>query len=139
MAALGTGFVGGALLGTASVLLQIGQTGAEFNLSTHITPGALMSLGVIGAVWRAGAEWLLNGFFLLAGGGVFLASRLALQQGTLPRNWALLGIVVAVLNWLGFVAQLLGGVLLFQLVILVGGGILAPLWAVWLGRELGRS
>jgi len=91
------------------------------------------------------ANWFQRAFLLLAGLGTYWSSRLALEQGSFPRGWALLGFVLAALYWLGVLSLLardgaipvpdaVGGLL-----ILLSGGVVAPVWAAWLAMRLPRA
>jgi len=82
---------------------------------------------------------------LLAGLGTYWASGLALERRSFPQAWAWLGFVLAALYWLGLLSLLardaalpvpdaVGGLL-----ILLSGGIVAPIWGVWLGLRLPRA
>ena len=82
------------------------------------------------------AEWVGLGFFLLAGSGILIASFAAFDQPAFSRRWIQLGMVVGLLYLLGIVADLLDMDAMFQVVVGLGGGILAPVWAVWLALQL---
>ncbi len=77
---------------------------------------------------------------------MYRVSQLVQERGVLPRALGRLALVVALVYWLALLAQLVGGLasvpgafLVYRLVILLGGVVLAPLWSFWLGRELGRA
>ena len=97
------------------------------------------------ALIESSANWLQRAFLLLAGLGTYWSSSLALEQGSFPRGWARLGFVLAALYWLGLLSLLardgalpvpdaVGGLL-----ILLSGGIAAPIWAAWLALRLPRT
>ena len=82
------------------------------------------------------AEWVGLGFFLLAGSGILFASFAAFDQPAFSRKWIQLGMVVGLLYLLGIVADLADMDAVFQVVVGLGGGILAPAWAIWLALQL---
>src|SRR5439155_7846087 len=97
------------------------------------------------ALIESPANWLQRAFLLLAGLGTYWASGLALEQRSFPKAWALLGFVLAALYWLGLLSLLardaalpvpdaVGGLL-----ILLSGGLVAPIRGAWLGLRLPRA
>lgn len=87
--------------------------------------------------------WVGLGFFLTAGVGVILLSMETRGSERLSRGWASLGIVVGILYLAGIVfgaGQEMTTLpifrTLFELLILVGGAVLAPIWAIWLAMQL---
>ena len=121
---------------TAAALRQSGLWTRSQTLQTLTDASALI---------ESPANWLQRAFLLMAGLGTYWSGRLALEQGSFPRGWARLGFALAALYWLGFLSLLardgalpvpdaVGGLL-----ILLSGGIAAPIWAVWLAVRLPRA
>ena len=139
-------FVAGGLLAAGSVPVAIGDA-VVAGLAAHTDPrwtSGLFALFFIHEALEAVAAALLGVASLLLGLAVHRASQLARGLGVLPRGWARLGEGVAALYWavaLGQVARLFDfapGVAIHHLAVLVGGVVVAPAWALWLARELGR-
>lgn len=82
------------------------------------------------------AEWVGLGFFLLAGSGILIASFAAFDQPAFSRRWIQLGMIVGLLYFVGIGADLLDLNAVFQVVVGLGGGILAPAWAIWFALQL---
>lgn len=140
-AAFGAAGVFGALW----LFLTIGLLQAVVDVSQGASTETLRTLTDASNLIESPANWLQRAFIFLAGLGAFWSSRLALEQGSLPRAWAILGFVLAGLYWVGLLSLLardaaipvpdaIGG-----LIILLSGGIVAPAWAVWLAMRLPRT
>ena len=84
------------------------------------------------------AEWVGLGFFLLVGSGILIASFAAFDQPAFSRRWIQLGMIVGLLYFVGIMVALFDMDALFQVVVGLGGGILAPAWAIWLALQLKR-
>ena len=93
------------------------------------------SLTTLDGIFR----WVGLGFFLLAGSGVLFASFAAFDQPAFARGWIRLGMVVGLLYLAGIVTGALDADTPFRIIVGLGGGILAPIWAGWLGIQLGRA
>jgi hypothetical protein len=88
----------------------------------------------------------LVGFLFFAGTGIFLAGRLSLQRRVFPAGLARLGLLVGLVYSLGTAVNVLSALAdpataetltrVWQLIVLIGGAVLAPIWAVWLARSL---
>jgi hypothetical protein len=133
------------LFGALWLFLTLGLLQAVVNVSQGASSETLRTLTDASALIEAPANWLQRAFLLLAGLGTYWSSRLALERGSFPRRWALLGFVLAALYALGLASLLardgaipvpdaIGG-----LVILLSGGIVAPIWGAWLAVRLRRA
>lgn len=98
------------------------------NLLVSLDSAAVMLDGI--------TEWVGLGFFLLVGSGILFASFAAFDQPEFSRIWIQLGMVVGLLYLVGIVAAVLDLDAVFQVVVGLGGGILAPAWAIWLALQL---
>jgi hypothetical protein len=141
-------FAVGALLGTSAQLVGLGVAGAVVGISRFLgpetPPATFLALSMVDGVAGEAASWLLRGFFLVTGFAVYQASRLGGQDPRLPLGWARLGLLVALLYWLGLAAQLLAALgdvrqaeLAYRLLVLVGGTVVAPFWVWRLGDAVG--
>ena len=97
------------------------------------------SLTTLDGIFR----WVGGGFFLLAGSGVLFASFAALDQPAFSRGWIRLGMVVGLLYLAGIITSVIADAFdvdaPFQIIVGLGGGLLAPIWAGWLAIQLGRA
>lgn len=133
------------MFGALWLFLTVGLLQAVVNVSQGASTETLRTLTDASALIESPANWLQRAFLLLAGLGTYWSSRLAIEHQSFPRGWAILGFVLAVLYWLGLLSLLardgaipvpdaVGG-----LVILLSGGIVAPIWALWLALRLPRD
>lgn len=132
----------------AGVIGAVGQLtfagGKDMILEASTCPGCasneaiFISLNASLTTLEGIAEWVGLGFFLLAGSGILIASFAAFDQPAFSRRWIQLGMIVGLLYGVGIVADLLDMDALFQVVVGLGGGILAPAWAIWLALQLKR-
>ncbi|MDQ6720602.1 MAG: hypothetical protein M3003_07385 [Candidatus Dormibacteraeota bacterium] len=142
---MAAGFGAAGLFGVLWLFLTLGLLQAVVNVSQGASSETLRTLTDASALIESPANWLQRAFLLLAGLGTYWSSRLALEQGSFPRVWAYLGFVLTALYWLGLFSLLardgavpvpdaIGG-----LVILLSGGIVAPVWGVWLAVRLRKA
>jgi hypothetical protein len=138
-------FAAAGMFGSLWLFLTLGLMQAVVYVSQGASSQTLQTLTDASALTESPANWLQRAFLLLAGLGTYWSGRLALEQGSFPRDWARLGLVLAALYWLGFLSLLardgalpvpdaVGGLL-----ILLSGGIAAPIWAAWLAVRLPRA
>ena len=138
-------FAAAGLFGSLWLFLTLGLLQAVVNVSQGASSQTLQVLTDASALIESPANWLQRAFLLLAGLGTYWASGLALERRSFPRAWALLGFVLAALYWLGLLSLLardaalpvpdaVGGLL-----ILLSGGLVAPIWGAWLGLRLSRA
>lgn len=138
-------FAGAGMFGSLWLFLTLGLLQAVVNVSQGASTQTLQTLTDASALIESPANWLQRAFLLLAGLGTYWSSRLALEHGPFPRGWAWLGFVLAALYWLGLLSLLArdGGLPLPDaiggLLILLSGGIAAPIWAAWLAVRLSRA
>jgi hypothetical protein len=79
------------------------------------------------------------GFFLLVGISMIHASRLIMAGDKLPGRLGQLGLAVVGLYLAGILVSVLDPLsFLFPTFVLVGGSVLVPIWAIWLGVAAGR-
>lgn len=133
-------FTAGSVLFSASILIGIGRVHYMATTDwTKAAPAALIGTGQASAVLQQAEAWLSVAFFLAVGAAMFRAARFMLVDDRLPRRLGQLGITVGVVYWVGVVVTVVDPLsFLFPYVVLVGGSILAPIWAIWLGVALGR-
>jgi hypothetical protein len=146
---LAAGFLlAGSLLGMSSRLLLIPLRLSLASLTTAkgIQPQVLNSFLLTYGTVENATNWLLYGWFLLTGLGLYHASRLAMEQGLLPPAWGRLGLASAIGCWLvvlmtlaTLVAELPAASLVGRLSMAAVGVLLIPAWLTWLGRELGAA
>jgi hypothetical protein len=133
------------LFGALWLFLTLGLLQAVVSVSQGASSETLRTLTDASALIESPANWFQRAFLFLAGLGTYWSSRLALEQGSLPRGWALLGFALAALYWLGILSLLArdGGIpvpdVVGGLLILLSGGIAAPVWGAWLAVRLWRS
>ena len=138
-------FAAAGMFGSLWLFLTLGLLQAVIHVSQDASSQTLQTLTDASALIESSANWLQRAFLLLAGLGTYWSSSLALEQGSFPRGWARLGFVLAALYWLGLLSLLardgalpvpdaVGGLL-----ILLSGGIAAPIWAAWLALRLPRT
>jgi hypothetical protein len=133
-------------LGALQTVLNLGlvsHTAAAGTALPADAEAAFIALAVVNGVVGSVTYWLLILSLLLLGLAMSRASELGHDFGTLPRGLCRLGRVVAGAYWLAALAQVVGGLaglesafVVYQVVILVGSVVFAPLWAFWLGRTL---
>ena len=142
------GFFAAGLFAAASVPVAVGDavlTGLAAHTDPRWAPPVLLTLWFVHEALEAVAAALRGVATLLLGLAVYRASQLARGIGVLPRGWARLGDGVAALYWVAALGQVAGlfdfapAVAVHHLAVLVGGVFLAPAWALWLARELGRG
>ncbi|MEA2460276.1 MAG: hypothetical protein QOH90_453, partial [Actinomycetota bacterium] len=130
----------GAVLGAASQMLILAGRDLVAHEGVCACKNALLEMASLNAsrigIEEYGGKWLGLAFFVLVGIGVYLASLDAGRWLSFDSRWVQLGMVVAGLYLVGVVASLFGMQGLFELVVGIGGGILAPAWAFWLGKQL---
>ncbi len=133
------------LFGVLWIFLTLGLLQAVVYVSQGASSETLRTLTDASNLIESPANWFQRLFLLLAGLGTYWSSRLALEQGLFPRGWAYLGFVLTAIYWLGILSLLardaaipvpdaIGGLL-----ILLSGGIVAPVWGAWLAVRLWRT
>src|SRR5947209_10482161 len=138
-------FAAAGMFGSLWLFLTLGLLQAVVYVSQGASSQTLQTLTDASALIESPANWLQRAFLLLAGLGTYWASGLALERRSFPQAWAWLGFVLAALYWLGLLSLLardaalpvpdaVGGLL-----ILLSGGIVAPIWGAWLGLRLPRA
>src|SRR5438094_3204718 len=133
------------LFGALWLFMTLGLLQAVVNVSQGASSETLRTLTDASALIESPANWLQRAFLLLAGLGTYWSSGLALEQRSFPKAWALLGFVLAALYWLGLLSLLARDAALpvpdavAGLLILLSGGIVAPIWGAWLGLRLPRT
>jgi hypothetical protein len=133
-------FTGGAIFFAVEILMGIGRL--HFIATTDWSkagPATVIGAGITSNMLSQVEGWVGLGFFLSVGAAMVHASRLILADDKLPRRLGQLGLVVAGLYAVGFLVTIVDPLgFLFPYVVLVGGSILAPIWAIWLGVAAGR-
>jgi hypothetical protein len=137
-------FAAAGLFGSLWMFLTLGLLQAVVNVSQGASAQTLQTLTDASALIESPANWLQRAFLLLAGLGTYWSSRLVFEQRSFPRGWAILGFVLTALYWLGLLSLLardgaipvpdvVGGLL-----ILLSGGIAAPIWGAWMAWRIPR-
>lgn len=136
-------FLGAGLIGILWMLMQIGSAQAVVRDTAGANAQTLDAIASASSIWSAVINWMERGFLLFAGIGAYWTGRAALDQRALSRGLGWLSMVLAAFYGLGLVSLLLRdagipvpdaiGSLLIAL-----GSLVASVWAVWLGWELGR-
>jgi hypothetical protein len=139
---MSTSFVVAAILGIGGQLMFLGakQVAIDPLLCDCVyEPEQIVSQGRALAIAESSFEWLLYAVFALSAIALFLAARLAVNRAVFSRGWASFSQVVAVVFLVGLVAAAIDLDMLSDLTVAIGAGILLPVWAIWLARQLGRK
>lgn len=123
-----------AFIGGKDAILEASRC-AECQESAPILISLNSSLTTLDGIFR----WVGLGFFLLAGSGTLFASFAAFDQPAFARGWIRIGMAVGLLYLGGVVAGAYDLDTAFQIIVGVGGGILAPIWAAWLAIQLSKA
>ena len=133
---------GGALIGAIAELIVIGAIQVTIGLA--YCDCGFKDQEVVSQIWgvmliEGATGWLLNGTALMLAVGFWLAGTLLRSRG-MNEAWQWLSRGIAVLFLVPVALSILetGGEVANLLVALVTG-ILVPIWAIWLGRNLGGS
>jgi hypothetical protein len=132
----------GAILGLVSTLSMLSSQSALHRVTDPATAIAAVTANQV----AGNTTWLLVGFLFFTGTGIFMAGRLSLQRRVFPAGLARVGLLVGLVYWLGTAVNVLAALSdpatavtltrVWQLIVLVGGAVIAPIWAVWLARSL---
>jgi hypothetical protein len=143
------GFSLGTSVGALQTIINLGAVGHTATAGLRLpadASAAFIALGMVSGTIGSINYWLLNLFFLLVGLAMYHASQLLSESTILPSGLGRLAVAVALLYWVALMTQLLAvlaslpiALVVYSVVILVGGVVLAPLWSFWLGRELHRA
>ena len=123
-----------AFIGGKEAILEATQC-AECRESAPILISLNSSLTMLDGIFR----WVGLGFFLLAASGILFASFAAFDQPAFSRGWIRIGMVVGLLYLAGIVAGAYDMDTAFQIIVGIGGGIFAPIWAAWLALQLSKA
>jgi len=133
-------FAAGAVLFTTELLMSIGRI--HFIASTDwskASPASIIGAGMTSNLLAQVEGWIGVGFYIAVGFAMLHAAGLVMAGDKLPHRLGQLGMVVAVLYLALAVVSIVDPLsFLFQYIVLVGGAILAPAWAIWLGYAAGR-
>jgi hypothetical protein len=142
------GFGLGGALGALQTAITLGLDGHTAFLGAALPPDAtagLIALAVVNGVVGSITYWLLLLFLLLVGLATYRAGQVGREQGLLPDGLGRLTRLVAAVYGLAALAHLLAGLTgvpgaadVYQLAVVAGGAVLAPIWALRLGRALHR-
>lgn len=128
-------FLGTAILGSVTQVLDLAITAAAGNLVPELTAAELPAVALTYTPLREGAALSISAAFLLMGVGLVLAGRAAIAAGKFSRPWAYLTLLLAGVAALSFPASILGVPALGRASLL--GVILgSAIWGVWLGLML---
>ena len=133
-------FTGGAIFFAVELLMGIGRIHFIATADwSKAAPATVISAGMTSNMLQQVEAWVGVGFFLSVSAAMVHASRLILAGDKLPRQLGQLGLAVAGLYGAGVVVTIVDPLgFLFPYIVLVGGSILAPIWAIWLGVAAGR-
>lgn len=130
------------IAGVSSQLLYVGARRAILDLSNAMANDCckevLTNLGSTNYIWEKATTTLINGVFLGAGIGIVAAAMVVRATRPGSTAWASFSYLVAAVYFIGFLGDMFGVDLIIDYAPLIGGGILAPIWAFWLARELPR-
>ena len=132
-------FVAAGTLGVAAQLLYVGVKQVAIDphyCDCRYAPEQIISQARGLALAEGAQRWLLGGFLVLAGLGFYQLAQSSLRRRLFNPRWAGLSHLMAAVFVLGLVGLAPQWDLAFRLVVLVGGGILLPIWSIWLHREL---
>ena len=133
-------FTTGAVFFAVELLMGIGRF--HFIATTDwskAAPATVIGAGMTSNMLQGVEGWIGLGFFLSVGAAMVHASRLILASDKLPRQLGQLGLMVAGFYAVGVLVSVVDPLgFLFPYFVLVGGSILAPIWAIWLGVAAGR-
>jgi hypothetical protein len=76
--------------------------------------------------------------FSALGLSILIISLLALRVESLPRGWAIVGIIDAILLGLAVAGNITGVSILVGIAAILGGIILGPVWFIWIGIVMRR-
>jgi Domain of unknown function (DUF4386) len=127
--AINLGYLGFAVTAVSYFRILAGEAtrAASYSEGAEATRAAIVSFSI--ALDTQG--WLMFG----AVGIFFLIINLtALQANKWPKWLPILGIIIAILNWLGFVGLLTENLDLVSITAGAGGIVLGPIWWVFVGR-----
>jgi hypothetical protein len=133
---------GGALIGAIAELMVVGSVQPTIGL-TYCDCG-FKDQEVVSQIWgvmliEGATVWLLNGMALMFAGGFWLAGTLLRTRG-MGEAWLWLSRAIAVVFFVPVVLSILEtGEEVSNLAAALVTGILVPIWAIWLGRNLGGS
>ena len=141
---VGASFLAAGVIGTVNQLAFIGGKEEILDVSKRCVDcperaEVLISLNSSLSMLDGVAKWVGIGFFLLAGSGILFASFAAFDQPLFSRGWIRLGMAVGLLYLAGVIAAGFDFDTAFEIIVGIGGAVLAPLWAAWLGVQLGKS
>ena len=133
---------GGALIGAIAELIVVGSVQPTIGL-TYCDCG-FKEQEVVSQIWaqmliEGSTVWLLNGTALMFAVGFWLAGTLLRSRG-MNEAWEWLSRAIAVVFLIPVVLSILEtGEEVSNLLAALATGILVPVWAIWLGRNLGGS
>lgn len=137
-------FLAGGVIGTINQLAFVGGKEEILDLSGRCIDcperaQVLISLNSSLTMLDGVTRWVGLGFFLLAGFGILFSSFAAFDRPQFSQGWIRLGMTVGLLYFAGVVAAGLDLDVIFEIIVGIGGGVLAPIWAAWLAVQLGKS
>lgn len=84
-------------------------------------------------------QWVFYGIFVMIAVGAVLLGRVATATGLFSKGWAYLAYAIGALVLVAMILQIFDLGDAANLVTALVGGILTPIWAIWLGRQLQKS
>ncbi len=103
-------------------------------------PEQVLSQATAIGVLSGARDWLLGASFIVLAAGMWLVGSAARDRIGIRPAWATLSIGLALVFVLAAVVGVVAPVIdlgaVPQLVVLLGAGILLPVWAIWLARQL---
>jgi hypothetical protein len=136
-------FLGASILGVLWMLTQIGSAQVVARDTAGANPQTLAAIGSASSIWSGVINWLQRGFLLFAGLGSYWTGRAILDLGLLPRRLGWLSLILASFYGLGLLSLLMRDAGLpvpdaAGSILIILGSLVATVWAIWLGWELGR-
>lgn len=143
-----------ALMGAMGQLISIGVNKVVIDYADDKIESQQEALLIVNDVVNEVPVWFGIAFLLLAGMGIWLLGS-AGSTAAVPSGWVRLAKLVGMLYILAFIFQTLAQFLpresgvgflssdiattIYQVIVLVGGAILAPVWAVWSANRVSAA
>jgi hypothetical protein len=137
---MATGYAVGGVFGAAAQAIGVAVIRTESASGWEkVTPEGLVTANGTISILNELATWLDVVAFLLIGLASYRFARLVMEERLMARSLAWLAMAESALLLLGIVVSITGPFALFQAFVGLGGGVIGPIWAAWVGVELRRA